>query len=67
MPEQFWNKYPTNISHAIAYLGKEAASPQFDTVVVGKKIQGVNQATLNTVTGVNLLMQNLVDREVSVP
>lgn len=35
MPEQAWNKYPSNLTEEITYLGKNATNPSFDTVVDG--------------------------------
>lgn len=35
MPEHAWNKYPSNISQEIAYLGKNATNLMFDSVVDG--------------------------------
>jgi peptide/nickel transport system substrate-binding protein len=35
LPEHVWNKYPTNITEEIAYLGKNATNPSFDSVVSG--------------------------------
>lgn len=35
LPSHVWNKYPNNITKEIAYLGKEATNPKFDSVVDG--------------------------------
>ncbi|AEW05458.1 ABC-type transporter, periplasmic subunit [Sulfobacillus acidophilus DSM 10332] len=35
MPSAVWNKYPTNISQEITYLGQQGTNPSFDSVVDG--------------------------------
>ncbi len=35
LPSAVWDKYPTNMTEEIAYLGKNATNPKFDSVVDG--------------------------------
>lgn len=44
LPKHAWDKYPKNITQEIAYLGKEATNPKFNSVVSGPfKLQSAVQ------------------------
>ena len=45
MPAQAWNKYPTDTAKEVAYLGKNATNPTFDTPVDGPfELQSATQS-----------------------